>query len=94
MIILLSPAKTLDYETPINDVSHSIPSFLPKSKDLIKTLKDKKPEEISSELFGKHKIHTVAINWENIHGVRVTPNVYTSLKDLDKLASALKKMAI
>jgi cytoplasmic iron level regulating protein YaaA (DUF328/UPF0246 family) len=47
MIILLSPAKTLDYETPINDVSHSIPSFLPKSKDLIKTLKDKKPEEIS-----------------------------------------------
>ncbi|MDG2414310.1 MAG: peroxide stress protein YaaA, partial [Hyphomicrobiales bacterium] len=47
MIILLSPAKTLDYETPINDVSHSIPSFLTKSKDLIKTLKDKKPEEIS-----------------------------------------------
>lgn len=47
MIILLSPAKTLDYETPINDVSHSIPSFLPKSKDLIKALKDKKPEEIS-----------------------------------------------
>ena len=36
MIILLSPAKTLDYETPINDVSHSIPSFLPKSKDLRK----------------------------------------------------------
>jgi len=57
-------------------------------------IEGKKPEEISSELFGKHKIHTVAINWENIHGVRVTPNVYTSLKDLDKLASALKKMAI
>jgi len=35
----------------------------------------------------------VAINWENIHGVRITPNVYTSLKDLDKLASGIKKMA-
>jgi len=57
-------------------------------------IEGKKPEEISGELFNKHKIHTVAINWENIHGVRVTPNVYTSLKDLDKLASALKKMAI
>lgn len=48
MIILLSPAKTLDYETPINDVSYSIPTFLPKSKNLIKTLKAKNPEEISS----------------------------------------------
>ena len=57
-------------------------------------IEGKKPEEIAGELFTKHKIHTVAINWENIHGVRVTPNVYTSLKDLDKLASALKKMAI
>ena len=52
----------------------------------------KKPEEVAGELFTKHKIHTVAINWENIHGVRVTPNVYTSLKDLDKLANAVKKI--
>lgn len=56
-------------------------------------IEGKKPEEISSELFSQYKIHTVAINWENIHGVRVTPNVYTSLKDLDKLAAAVKKIA-
>lgn len=56
-------------------------------------IEGKKPEEISSELFGQYKIHTVAINWENIHGVRVTPNVYTSLKDLDKLAAAVRKIA-
>ncbi|TAH01667.1 MAG: aminotransferase class V-fold PLP-dependent enzyme [Sphingobacteriales bacterium] len=55
-------------------------------------IKGKKPEEISGELFNKHKIHTVAINWENIHSVRVTPNVYTSLRDLDKLAGAIKTM--
>ena len=47
MIILLSPAKTLDYETQINNVKYSIPSFLSKSKDIIKNLKDKKPDEIS-----------------------------------------------
>jgi selenocysteine lyase/cysteine desulfurase len=57
------------------------------------SIEGKKPEEISSELFTQYKIHTVAINWENIHGVRVTPNVYTSLKDLDKLAAAVRKMA-
>jgi selenocysteine lyase/cysteine desulfurase len=53
----------------------------------------RKPEEVSGELFSKYKIHTVAINWENIHGVRVTPNVYTSKKDLDKLAVAILAIA-
>ena len=57
-------------------------------------IKNKKPEEVSGELFNKHKIHAVAINWENIHGVRVTPNVYTNRKDLDKLVSAVKLMAV
>ncbi|MFN5760659.1 MAG: aminotransferase class V-fold PLP-dependent enzyme, partial [Sphingobacteriales bacterium] len=52
----------------------------------------KKPEEVSGELFSKQKIHTVAINWENVHGVRVTPNVYSTTKELDKLASALGAM--
>lgn len=53
-------------------------------------IEGKTPKEISSFLFRKYKIHTVAINWENIHGVRITPNVYTRLKDLDRLVSALK----
>ena len=53
----------------------------------------RKPQEVSAELFNKYKIHAVAIDWENIHGVRVTPNVYTSLKDLDKLVKAIKTMA-
>ena len=70
----------------------------PKSKQLSCAIasiaiEGKKPEEVAGELFSKHKIHTVAINWENIHGVRVTPNVYTSLKDLDKLAEAIRKIA-
>ena len=48
MIILLSPAKTLDYETKIKGPSFSSPYFLSKSKNLIKNLKSKKPEEISN----------------------------------------------
>lgn len=53
-------------------------------------IKGKKPEELDSFLFSKYKIHTVAINWENIHGVRITPNVYTTTKNLDLLVEAIK----
>ena len=52
-----------------------------------------KPTEIAAELETKHKVHVVAIDWENIHGVRVTPNVYTSLRDLDRLVEGIADIA-
>lgn len=57
------------------------------------SLQGMKPEEVADKLFNKYKIHTVAIVWENISGVRVTPHVYTSLRDLDKLANAIREIA-
>jgi len=51
------------------------------------------PAEVDRDLFAKAKIHTVSIVWENISGVRITPNVYTSLKDLDRLVSTLETIA-
>jgi len=48
MIILLSPAKTLDYESPNINIGHSVPSLLSKSKILIKDLKSKKTDEIAN----------------------------------------------
>ncbi len=51
------------------------------------------PAELEQKLFSDHKIHTVAIVWENISCVRVTPHVYTRLQDLDKLVGALGKIA-
>jgi selenocysteine lyase/cysteine desulfurase len=53
----------------------------------------KKPSELETYLFDKYKIHTVAIDWENIHGVRITPNVYTSTKNLDVLVEGIKSFA-
>lgn len=50
-------------------------------------------EDVSAKLFDQYKIHTVAINWENIHGVRITPNVYTTKEELDKLIKGLLKIA-
>ena len=51
------------------------------------------PGEVSTALFEKYKIHTVGIVWENIRCVRVTPHVYTTPADLDKLVDALGEIA-
>ena len=47
MIIVLSPAKTLDYEFESNH-EHSVPAFLNKSSKLIGELKEKEPKDIAS----------------------------------------------
>jgi selenocysteine lyase/cysteine desulfurase len=49
------------------------------------------PVQLSNFLFKKHGIHTVSIEWEDLSGVRITPNVYTSLKDLDRLVKAFEE---
>ena len=54
----------------------------------------KTPKEVANELFKKFKIHAVAINWENISGVRITPNVYITTRDLDRFINAVKEIVI
>lgn len=51
------------------------------------------PAEIQQKLFSKYKIYTISIDWENIQGVRVTPNVYTTLRELDYFAEAVLEIA-
>ncbi|MBT1699801.1 aminotransferase class V-fold PLP-dependent enzyme [Fulvivirgaceae bacterium PWU4] len=51
------------------------------------------PETISSRMMLEHQIIVTAIKWENISGVRITPHVYTSLKDLDRFVEAVHKIA-
>ncbi len=52
-------------------------------------IEGRKPGELDSFLLDKYKVHTVAIEWENIKGVRVTPNVYTTTKQLDVLVEGI-----
>ncbi|MBA2500037.1 MAG: aminotransferase class V-fold PLP-dependent enzyme [Chitinophagaceae bacterium] len=54
-------------------------------------IQGKKPAELDQFLFNHYKIHTTSIEWENIHGVRVTPNVYTTTKNLDLLVKAIRE---
>jgi selenocysteine lyase/cysteine desulfurase len=51
------------------------------------------PETVASKLMTDHQIHTVSIKWENISGVRVTPHVYTTTRDLDRFVDAVLKIA-
>jgi len=56
-------------------------------------IEGKEPGEIGNYLFDKHQIHTTSINHEKVHGVRVTPHVYTSSYELDRLVKAIKELA-
>lgn len=51
------------------------------------------PGDIVSKLFSDYQIHTTGIVWENISAVRVSPNVYTTTKDLDRLIEAVGRIA-
>lgn len=57
------------------------------------SVEGKKPAELDNYLFNNYKIHTVGIEWENIKGVRVTPNVYTTAKNLDMLVEGISNFA-
>jgi selenocysteine lyase/cysteine desulfurase len=53
-------------------------------------IKGMKGTEMESKLFDKFKIHTVAIEFEKLNGIRVTPNVYTAFHELDKLVEGIE----
>lgn len=46
MLFLLSPAKTLDYETPVGELPHTEPAFPDRSARLIEVLRKKSPRQI------------------------------------------------
>jgi selenocysteine lyase/cysteine desulfurase len=48
--------------------------------------------KMEGELFTKFKIHTSPTKWEKLDGVRVTPHVYTSLRDLDRLLEGVNHL--
>lgn len=48
MLIVLSPAKTLDYASPLKSDVHSLPDFIPRSAELISLLRKLSPASIGS----------------------------------------------
>lgn len=52
-----------------------------------------KPADLAKRLFERYKIFTVAIDGAGVHGVRVTPHLYTTTAELDQFVRALQEMA-
>jgi len=51
------------------------------------------PAELAKTLLDKYRIFTVAIDNGGVRGVRVTPQVFTSLRELDALVAAVGEIA-
>ena len=51
------------------------------------------PVKIGSYLFDKHRIFTTPIVHEEFQGVRITPNVYTTLPELDRFCGVIATIA-
>jgi len=55
-------------------------------------IKGMNPADMAKTLLDKYGIFTVAIDYANVHGCRITPNVYTSTAELDVFVAALKEL--
>ena len=51
------------------------------------------PGELARRLLADHGIFTVAIDGAGVHGVRVTPHLFTTTTELDRLVDALTRIA-
>ncbi len=52
-----------------------------------------KPGDLAETLLKKYKVYTVAIDGANVHGCRITPNVYTTTDELDTFVKAILELA-
>ena len=56
-------------------------------------MKNKTPDELSKILFNEYSIFTVAIDYANVKGCRITPNIYTNEEELDYFVESIIKIA-
>ena len=51
------------------------------------------PSEMANILMDKYKIFTVSIDYANVRGCRISPNIFTTIDELDIFVNAVKEMA-
>ena len=52
------------------------------------------PSRMEDLLFEKYNIFTVAIDYANVKGCRISPNIFTTTEELDSFIKAVKEMAL
>jgi cytoplasmic iron level regulating protein YaaA (DUF328/UPF0246 family) len=98
MLVIISPAKTLDYITPSATIDFSIPMFISDSAELIDQLKQLNPQEISNLMKISEKLGNINfsryLSWDsepNFNNAKQAVlafkgDVYTGL-DVESLSS-------
>ncbi|MEX0290883.1 MAG: aminotransferase class V-fold PLP-dependent enzyme [Flavobacteriaceae bacterium] len=56
-------------------------------------IKNMKPADLAKVLLEKFNVFTVAIDYANVQGCRITPNIYNTLEELDRFVHAIKTLA-
>jgi len=77
MLIVLSPAKTLDYTVDAKS-NHTAPQFLSQSSKLIKTLKEKEPKDIASLMGLSDKL--ASLNFDRYQSWKAVKTVSSDAK--------------
>ena len=52
------------------------------------------PSKMEDILFDKYNIFTVAIDYANVKGCRISPNIFTTTEELDSFVKAVKEMSL
>tara|TARA_B100000683_G_scaffold112539_1_gene110701 strand:+ start:21 stop:1280 length:1260 start_codon:yes stop_codon:yes gene_type:complete len=52
------------------------------------------PSKMENILFDKYNIFTVAIDYANVKGCRISPNIFTTTEELDIFVKAVKEMSL
>ena len=56
-------------------------------------IKNMPPKIMAEKLLDEFKIFTVAIDYANVKGCRITPNIYSSIDEIEIFIDAIKKLA-
>ena len=56
-------------------------------------IKGMPPKIMAEQLLNKFNVFTVAIDYENVKGCRITPNVYNSIDEIEVFIDAIRKLA-
>ena len=56
------------------------------------SVKGRKPGELYGALWEKHRIITTTIDHPQFSGLRITPNIYTTIQEIDRFCEAVEKL--
>lgn len=75
MLFLLSPAKSLDYDSPIPDgLAHTLPQFPAQTRELIALMRTKSPQEVAALMSISNKLAALNVARYAAFSTRYTPH--------------------